>query len=308
MKDTYIAEREQIEKDPSLLTQLETRSREARERNLITIPLLGWKFSPPSYLAAPAASPSSLLPMLTALKAATESYLETEISHVEVVTAYTSPGFKEDNRAALAALDLKTSRVGGGNAAVLLWYVKTVDEDTHGCNVWFPAESYGSPAEQPLPKEDFVLSIEYTEAGFTGSILDYECEVASLRHDVHSSALGAAAVRTDPQAGREALENALRELIRKALPTAAKRKPHWHPLNPRFDEQLTHLLLMGEAADNAVLREALDSVLSQHLGREDSFGMLDERHGFGDALFTASSGAARYCLQDFIWSGHRSPM
>jgi hypothetical protein len=309
MRDTYASE-EMLDR----LYKAE-RAKGARKHTTFKIPILDWSL-PFQRSHQPPWPINHLVPMLSALKAATESYLEEKITHAEVVIPYSSPPtFREDLVAALSAIDLIAPSPRLPAAGRLMWYAKNVAIDKKQCyhdNIAFYDEmdsiqkqyGYGSgrePNDNPCYPDDFILAIDYSKAAFTGMVYEFEQGVADYRHDIHSTALGADAVQADPAAGREGLEKALNELIQLSLKVPRQSGPRMDEGSNPYVEKLTQVLLFGESADDWILNKVLHDVVGEHLNDYEKahFTILND-HEFGGPLFAVSRATARYCLWDLL--------
>ena len=241
--------------------------------------------------------PNPLHPMLYALQTATESYLQAQISDVEVVVPFRQTSqYVIDLSEALSALSLKTTR-----------YLRRSDIEA------WDLQCTEARNEDGVFTFSYVLAIEHTRSALTASIFEEEGCVYERRATLHAPFLGSDAAARDPVLYRERLGSALENLIRSSLaPHRPKERrdyarmqilrpddellpPEW-PMPPR-DGSLTHVLRLGESAEEQILTGVLAEVFESHYGVEKAQELHDQSlRKQDDYVFGASRAAAQKSL------------
>ena len=194
----------------------------------------------------------SLLLMLTALKTASESYLETPLSTAEIVLPYpVSASFLTSLRSACSILSLHMPLSAQPPAGIFA-------ARAHGiggkCNTETP-----EPLESTRAEEDpaqLILAVNYSRAALTGLLLVEECGVFKHRRVLHETSLGTDELDNSSRTRiREDLERALRDLTNLPLEDG----------NGAGLRQISELVLVGESAGNGRLKETLRELLREQL-------------------------------------------
>ncbi|KAF2670721.1 hypothetical protein BT63DRAFT_199809 [Microthyrium microscopicum] len=192
----------------------------------------------------------SAIPMLKALKTATDSYLETTISTAQVAFPFKTSQKLRDQLSAAAHSFLPGIRVTGSPAGALAIFAYDVVGD--------------------VEDDDKVLvSVEYTKAALTGHLLYLADGVVKIKRVLHSLEFGADALHqaASVSAIEETMKASLREMIH--MPIKADHGP---PI-----EHISNVIVIGEAAENKRLNEVLKSVIGEQFNHFASATILDHQ-------------------------------
>ena len=209
-----------------------------------------------------------IVPMLNALKTATESYLQEQMKYVEVVlTFHQSDQFLEDLSSALSELSLKTLRFLRAPSGMWVW-------DT---------QCMPSTVDWADRSAETVTCIDYTKVSLTATTFDEEGDCVYENHCyTHHSSLGSDVVSADPSNGRERLQSALKQLLQSSSVSQPDAKPVII---------LKDVLVLGETGNDPVLRQVLDQVLKQAYNSSVLVAALIQP----EPVFAASRAAAWNC-------------
>ena len=177
----------------------------------------------------------SLFGMLSALKTATESFLDTSISDADIVAPFPiSQSFLDAICAACCSLSLKSplpKRRPGGILATRL----------HGIG----QKCILDGSEQPI------LTIDYSRAALTALLVDVNCGAFEYRRVLHDTSLGADALSQWPSSSRSNLARALHDIIRAEYDNGTE------------ITQIGELVIIGEAAGDSRLEDVLKEVMGE---------------------------------------------
>lgn len=159
----------------------------------------------PTWLGGTDARAQSLVPMLKALKTATESYLEAPLSAAEVVMPFPVPtSYLDDLRSAGFSLSLHVHFSAQDPAGILVAHFYDLGAKCH----WHGVEVDNDVV--PL-----ILTVDYSRAALTALLVTKDCGYLEHERVLHDTSLGADRVfgscRSDST--REDLVRALRDLI-----------------------------------------------------------------------------------------------
>ena len=212
-----------------------------------------------------------IVPMLDALKTATESYLGEQMKYVEVVLTFRqSDQFLEDLSSALSELSLKTLRFLRAPSGLWVWDTQCIPSTDD----W---------ADRSL---ETVITIDYTKSSLTVTTFDEDGDCVYANHGyTHHSSLGSDLVSADPPMGRERLKSALKQLLRPSSVSQPDAKPV---------TALKDVLVLGESGNDPVLRQLLDQVLKQ--AYNSSVGVAAPKQP--ESVFAASRAAAWNCWRE----------
>jgi hypothetical protein len=217
--------------------------------------------------------PRTLVPMLRALKAAVESYLETTISNADIVVPFPiTDSFHESVHSACSSISLSMGAFDLPIAGI------------------FAAPMYGIGKKPCLddddPQPQLILTIEYSRAALTAFIILEECTIFERRRVLHDTNLGLDQLRGDPGSGstREKLEASLGEFICLPMNDGG---------NGEKLRYINNLVLLGESAGDPQLHDVLKKIIGERYGRlmatVDNSGL-----GVIDPLFVGARGIAYY--------------
>ena len=229
----------------------------------------------PTWLGGTDARAQSLVPMLKALKTATESYLEAPLSAAEVVMPFPVPdSYLDDLRSAGSSLSLHLHFSAQDPAGILV---------IHFYDLGRKCRWHGVEVDNDLVP--LILTVDYSRAALTALLVTKDCGYYSEHERVrHDTSLGADRVfgscRSDST--REDLVRALRDLI--SLPVGYG--------NGIGLKRISNLVLMGESASDRRLHDVLKEVLAEQPG-DLVTTLSDERPMVIDPLFAASRAAAQ---------------
>lgn len=232
----------------------------------------------PPWLGGRDVRAQSLTGMLSALKTASESYLEASLSTVAVITPFrVSDVYLDALHSACSSLFLKRAMSTPPEAGVFAALARGIggqcDED-HG----------------KYDPEQFVLTIDYSRAALTAIIFKEECNIFESWRAVHNMSLGTdnlSKVYDMPgsKSSREELADTFRELT--SLPSSGGG-------DGASLKHIRHLALVGESANDKRLHDALKEVLLEQY-HELCAASNDKCHSsVSNPLFAASRGAALY--------------
>ncbi|KEQ59908.1 uncharacterized protein M437DRAFT_68530 [Aureobasidium melanogenum CBS 110374] len=222
---------------------------------------------------APPPEAESLLWMLKALKASSETYLETPIRHIEITNPAllgTSEIYKASISSASSALGLKmsSSHYLAAEAAARTYNVRGY------CD-----ESYDFPEglnEDDTPYRLFV-ALSYNRAAFSAFLMEEVCDVMFDLRTYHNRSLG-----SDSPLSKEE-----RHAMMKHALEDVTRPPY--PQNVLGHEHVQDIVLFGEATEDTTFRSVLEEVFGPRLDKCD----VRRQQDVIDPLFAASRGAAR---------------
>lgn len=230
----------------------------------------------PTWLGGTDARAQSLVPMLKALKTATESYLEAPLSVAEVVMPFPVPySYLDDLRSAGSSLSLHVHFSAQIPAGILVAHFYDLGGKCH----W-----HGVEVDNDLVP--LILTVDYSRAALTALLFTKNCGLLPYERVLHDTSLSADRVfgYSRPDSTREDLVRALRDLIN--LPVGYG--------NGIGLNRTSNLVLMGESASDRRLHDVLKEVLAEQ--PSDLVTTLsDERPMIIDPLFAASRAAAQNC-------------
>jgi hypothetical protein len=209
----------------------------------------------------------NLVPILKALKAATESYLETSISSPEIVFSFpVTESYRNAVRHACSDLSLLQPMSAADPAGI------------------FAARAQGVVGEEDT--QQLVLTVDYSKAALTAMLVHEESRVFEVRRVLHSPNFGLDQLRAGSETDLNKMETALREMLQLPLNDGG---------NGEELKYINNLALLGEAAGNIQLHEVLKKVLDKHYRR--LINSVAQRSSSPiDPLFAASRGVATDCL------------
>jgi hypothetical protein len=224
----------------------------------------------PPWLGGKPLQPQPLVPMLKALKAATESYLETTVSAAEIVVPFpATEGYLKAVRSACSSISLRMPMSAQPPAGILAARANGIGR-----------KHCQDDGDDDPPQ--LILTVEYSRAALTALIVHEECGVFEYRRVLHDTNLGLDQLRGGSESNREKLETSLRELVHLPMSDGG---------NGEELKYINNLVLLGESAGDSQLNHALKKVISEEDGRRVGQGGPDAI----DPLFAASRGVAFDC-------------
>jgi hypothetical protein len=217
----------------------------------------------PPWLGGKKPRPNHLIPMVRALKAATESYIEATVPIAQVITSFpVSDTVWDDMVSACSAVSLRMHRDFQLAPAGLhaIYGYSSVDESLLGGD------------------EQLILAVEYSRAALTALIVDEEWNVFDRRWLLHDPTLGAEHLR-DP----EQLEEALREFIQSVLKNS---------VGGQYPGYLNNLVFLGDSTGDVRLHAALKKVLGELYSR--LIASVSHSRDMINPLYAAAWGAAHF--------------
>lgn len=229
----------------------------------------------PYYLGGQENPCQPLLPMLKALKSATESYLETAIMIAGItVPFYITKEFQFILDSARLSASLGGHKFGGTASDAAGMYAMYA----YGIGV---TECSLAPG-MPLLPEQLILTVEYSKAALTAMLIYEECAVPQEKRLIHDTNLGSRHDGSEDH--RSSLESTLRDILEL-------------PIKDGFGgEDLTYisnLVVFGESAGDLHLHEALKRVLGEQYGQLMERSVVGSAPGAVDDLFATLTGVPR---------------
>lgn len=228
--------------------------------------------------------------MLKAVKEATECYLEPNVTAAQVaVPFYAGDDLKSLISSVLSAASIRTPYNSHDPAAMSAVYEHYMLARTCGTLT-------GRCAEHSI------LSAEFSNAALSAMLIKEAHSVLEDWEFLHDASLGLSQLQSEPEEQRERLERALAEVVEPAQMTfddedlafindgnaSGTADDPYNTLPPR---KIEGLVLLGEAANDVYLHEALSKVLGDQYERlvvANSTGSI----GKVDPLYAGSTGAA----------------
>jgi hypothetical protein len=211
--------------------------------------------------------------MLKALKAATESYLETTVLATEIVVPFpVTEGYRKAVRSACSSISLRMPMSAQPPAGI-------VAARAHGIG------QKHCPDDEDDDPPQLILTVEYSKAALTALVVYEECGVFEYRRVLHDINLGLDQLRGGSESIREKLETSLRELVRLPMNDGG---------NGEELKYINNLVLLGESAGDSQLNDVLKKVIREEDGRRVVTASQSGSDAI-DPLFAASRGAAFDC-------------
>lgn len=234
-----------------------------------------WPGKPPS----PTPDAQSLLWILKALKAATETYLEEPIQYIEVANPLQlslAGTYVQTISSATSSLGLSLSRP----------YFFTAAATAKTCNIKGNCDDWsysGADADADADANDtsyrLFVAVNHNRAAFTVSLMIEECNATEELGTYHNRSLG-----SDSDISKDERFVTMKHTLQKIV------KPPYHErmFNPG---RIQDVILFGEATDDAVMQSVLEEIFSNEfeIGRRQQDRKVDP-------LFAASKGVAMDCL------------
>jgi hypothetical protein len=211
--------------------------------------------------------------MLKALKVASESYLERPISAAEVVIPFRiTASFHDALLSACFSVPLKLPMSTQPPAGILA------------------ARAYGIGIKtcQDTSQDDpdqIILTIDYSRSSLTALVVHEVCSIFETRRELHDTRFGLDGLHGS-EANRGDLERALSELI--DLPLADEGLAD--DMN-----SISHVVLLGESANDPQLHNVLKKVLGKEYSRMVADASQSRSHLI-NPVFAASRGVAHDCF------------
>lgn len=230
----------------------------------------------PPWLGGRDVRAQSLTGMLSALKTASESYLEASLSTVAVITPFrVSDVYLDALHSACSSLSLRLAMATPPEAGVFAALARDI----------------GGQCDKDFDKSDpeqFVLTIDYSRAALTAILFKEEYTIFESWRAVHNMSLGTnnlSKVYDMPgsKSSREELADTFRELT--SLPSSGGG-------DSASLRHIRHLVLVGESANDKRLHDALKEVLLEQYHGLSTASNDKFRSSVSDPLFAASRGAA----------------
>ena len=244
----------------------------------------------PPWLGGPKASTRSLIPMLDALKAATEAYLETSLAAAEVVFPFpVSDDYLDPLRSAMSSVSLQMPMSEQPPAGILAARAHGIGNK---CNSAAAADGVSEQSQMnDYEPAQLILTVDYSDAALTVLLLVEECNVFEYRRVLHDTGLGADTISRSPDGSHEDLARALRRITTLPLEDG----------NGAGLRLISQLVLLGERANDSLIHKALKEVLRVHY-RNIATKREEVWKDSIEPLFAASSGLAQDCWDRLNYS------
>lgn len=209
----------------------------------------------------------NLIPILKALKAASESHIETSISSPVIIFSFpVTESYRNAVRQACSELSLLQPMSAADPTGI------------------FAARAQG--VEGPEDTQQLVLTVDYSHAALTAMLVHEDSSVFEVRRVLHSTEFGLDQLRARTEADLNRMKTALGEMLQLPLDDGG---------NGEELDSINNLVILGEAAGDRQLHEVLKEVLVKHYGR--LINSITVRSSSAvDPLFAGSRGAAADCL------------